>query len=143
MRRISEAGAADPARRCPVRASACRASLVGRVESLGWILPIDDTHFRIYVAGRVREKGELRRMRSRLDGKLWEELDGGGAPRSFPATTRRRPARARSRCHSEEHLGDSDRGIVMLRQFLRQQLELVAQGQRPRGRELSTSKRRR
>ena len=24
------------------------------VESLGWVLPIDDTHFRIYVVGRVR-----------------------------------------------------------------------------------------
>ena len=43
------------------------------VESLGWVLPIDDHRFRIYVVGRVREAGELRRMRSRLNGKLWEE----------------------------------------------------------------------
>ena len=46
----------------------------GMVESLGWMLPIDDHSFRIYVVGRVREKGELFRMRSRLNGKLWEEL---------------------------------------------------------------------
>jgi hypothetical protein len=29
----------------------------GRVESIGWTLPLDDTHYRIYTAGRVREKG--------------------------------------------------------------------------------------
>jgi hypothetical protein len=27
----------------------------GVVESIGWVLPIDDTHFRIYVAGRVEQ----------------------------------------------------------------------------------------
>ena len=48
---------------------------VGMVESLGWVLPIDDHSFRIYVVGRVREAGELHRMRSRPDGKkLREEL---------------------------------------------------------------------
>jgi hypothetical protein len=31
-----------------------------RVESLGWTLPIDDTHYRIYTAGRVRERGSCR-----------------------------------------------------------------------------------
>ena len=44
------------------------------VESLGWVLPIDDHSFRIYVVGRVKEKGELVKMRSRLNGKLWEHL---------------------------------------------------------------------
>jgi hypothetical protein len=29
----------------------------GRVESIGWTLAVDDTHYRIYTAGRVREKG--------------------------------------------------------------------------------------
>ena len=56
------------------RAGVAGASLFGRVELIGWTLPIDDTHFRIYVAGRVRETGELRRMRSRQGGKLWEQL---------------------------------------------------------------------
>jgi hypothetical protein len=37
----------------------------GMVESLGWVLPIDDHSFRIYVVGRVKEQGELQRMRSR------------------------------------------------------------------------------
>ncbi len=45
-----------------------------RVESIGWVLPIDDTNFRLYVAGRVREAGALQRIRSRQGGKLWHEL---------------------------------------------------------------------
>ena len=35
--------------------------------------------------------------------------------------------------HSEEHLATSDRGIVMLRRLLRQQLEAVARGDNPAG----------
>src|SRR5437762_12839074 len=46
----------------------------GRVESIGWVVPIDDTHFRIYTAGRVSERGELGRGRSKMNGKFWREL---------------------------------------------------------------------
>ena len=72
------------------RAGVAGASLFGRVESIGWTLPIDDTHFRIYVAGRVRETGELRRMRSRQGGKLWSSAHARGAsrlPGDFEAQT--------------------------------------------------------
>jgi nitrite reductase/ring-hydroxylating ferredoxin subunit len=70
FRRISEAGL-PTLRVIP----SPRVGRFGMVESLGWVLPIDDHSFRIYVVGRVREAGELHRMRSRPDGKkLWEEL---------------------------------------------------------------------
>jgi len=42
-----------------------------RVESIGWTLPIDDTSFRIYVAGRVKQSGDIGRMRSKFNGKFW------------------------------------------------------------------------
>ena len=77
------------------RAGAAGPLAPGRVESIDWTLPIDDTHYRIYVAGRVREKGELRRMRSRRAASSGRS----SRPRSIgdsPVTTRRRPARARS-----------------------------------------------
>ena len=32
-----------------------RVAQFARVESIGWTLPIDDTSFRIYVAGRVKQ----------------------------------------------------------------------------------------
>ena len=61
--------AADAAR----RAQSAGRTLRGR-RIPGWTLPIDDTHFRIYVAGKVRTKGELGAKRSRMNGKLWAEL---------------------------------------------------------------------
>jgi hypothetical protein len=68
LRRISEAGLPT------LRVIPSPRWAFGRVESLGWVLPIDDHSFRIYVVGRVREAGELRRMRTRMNGKLWEEM---------------------------------------------------------------------
>ena len=51
-----------------------RVSEFARVGSIGWVLPIDDTSFRIYTCGRTREKGSMIKGRSRLNGKLWEDL---------------------------------------------------------------------
>ena len=69
LRRISEA-ALPTLRAIP----SPRIGQYGRLESLGWVLPMDDHHFRIYSVGRVRAAGDLVRVRSRLNGKLWEAL---------------------------------------------------------------------
>ncbi len=94
-----------------------RVGKYGRVESLGWILPIDDHHFRIFVVGRVTEVGELSKMRSRASPGDYEAMVSQGKVAK----------------HSEEHLAMSDRGIVMLRRFLQGQLETVARGEDPAG----------
>ncbi|MBL8379217.1 MAG: aromatic ring-hydroxylating dioxygenase subunit alpha [Burkholderiales bacterium] len=104
----------------------------GRVESLGWILPIDDHHFRIFVVGRVTEPGELVKMRSRLGGKLWEELTPAEHQR-FPGDYEAQVSQGKIAWHSEEHLAQSDRGIVMLRRLLEKQLARVAAGGDPAG----------
>ena len=104
----------------------------GRVESIGWVLPIDDHSFRIYVVGRVREKGELYRMRSRLNGKLWEELTEEEHQR-FPGDYEAQVNQGRIAWHSEEHLATSDRGIVMLRRLLQKQLDAISEGGDPAG----------
>ena len=127
LRRISEAGL-PTLRVIP----SPRIGRYGRVESLGWVLPIDDHSFRIYVVGRVREDGELVRMRSRLNGKLWEELTED-EHRRFPGDYEAQVSQGVIAHHSEEHLATSDRGIVMLRRLLQQQLDAVAQGRDPAG----------
>ena len=127
LRRISEAGL-PTLRVIP----SPRIGRYGRVESLGWILPIDDHSFRIYVVGRVREEGELARMRSRLNGKLWEDLSEE-EHRQFPGDYEAMTSQGKVARHSEEHLATTDRGIVMLRRFLHKQLDAVAQGQDPAG----------
>jgi phenylpropionate dioxygenase-like ring-hydroxylating dioxygenase large terminal subunit len=104
----------------------------GMVESLGWILPIDDEHFRIYVVGRVREKGELHKMRSRLNGKLWEELTPQ-EHQQFPGDYEAMTSQGKTAKHSEEFLATSDIGIVKLRRLLEAQLTAIAEGKNPAG----------
>lgn len=127
FRRISEAGL-PTLRVIP----SPRVGKYGRVESLGWVLPIDDHHFRIYVVGRVRQEGELAGMRSRLNGKLWEELteeEHQVYPGDYEAMVSQGPVAK----HSDEHLATTDRGIVMLRRLLQKQLEVVLGGGDPAG----------
>ncbi len=127
FRRISQAGV-PTLRVIP----SPRLGRFGRVESIGWILPIDDHSFRIYVVGRVNEVGELARMRSRMNGKLWEELSEA-EHQKMPGDYEAMVSQGRIARHSEEHLATSDRGIVMLRRYLQQQVDRVAQGQDPAG----------
>ncbi|MDM0043047.1 aromatic ring-hydroxylating dioxygenase subunit alpha [Variovorax dokdonensis] len=127
FRRISQAGV-PTLRVIP----SPRVGRYGRLESLGWILPIDDHSFRIFVVGRVSEKGDLTRMRSRMNGKLWEELteeEHQRMPGDYEAMVSQGPIAL----HSEEHLATSDRGIVMLRRFLKEQLECMKAGGDPAG----------
>jgi phenylpropionate dioxygenase-like ring-hydroxylating dioxygenase large terminal subunit len=104
----------------------------GMVESIGWTVPIDDTHYRIYVAGRVREKGELTRFKSRYNGKTWAELTPEEHQR-FPGDTEAQVGQGAITFHSEEHLMSSDQGVAMLRQMFQRQLEALAAGKDPVG----------
>ena len=103
-----------------------------RVEAIGWILPIDDTHFRIYVAGRVKEKGEMGKGRSRMNGKLWKDLTPE-EHQKFPGDYEAMVGQGPITLHSEEHLATSDQGVVMLRRLVQRQLDAVASGGDPAG----------
>jgi nitrite reductase/ring-hydroxylating ferredoxin subunit len=103
-----------------------------KVESLGWVLPIDDTHYRIYTAGRVTERGALQEIRSRQGGKRWEELSAA-EHREFPGDYEAQTGQGAITLHSEEHLATSDKGIALLRRFMEKQLGIVAEGGDPAG----------
>ena len=102
------------------------------MESIGWVLPIDDASFRIYTTGRVRHAGDLARVRSRLNGKRWEELTEAEHQR-FPGDYEAQVGQGPIAMHSEEHLVSSDRGVSLVRRILRHQLEIVAAGHDPVG----------
>ena len=104
----------------------------GMVESIGWTVPIDDTHYRIYVAGRVKKKGELTRFKSRYNGKTWAELTPE-EHQQFPGDTEAQVGQGPITFHSEEHLMSSDQGISMLRILLQRQVDAVAAGKDPIG----------
>jgi hypothetical protein len=103
-----------------------------RVETIGWVLPIDDTSFRIYTAGRVTSAGDIGRMRSRLNGKLWEELTPEEHQR-FPGDYEAQVGQGAITAHSEENLVSSDKGVAMVRQLLKRQLDAIARGGDPCG----------
>ena len=96
------------------------------------VLPIDDTNFRIYVAGRVRNKGDIGRMRSKMGGKFWWELTEEEHQR-YPGDYEAQVGQGPITIHSEEHFAQTDRGILMLRRMLQAQLDAVAQGSDPIG----------
>ncbi|MEO5881548.1 MAG: aromatic ring-hydroxylating dioxygenase subunit alpha, partial [Caldimonas sp.] len=104
----------------------------GPVESIGWVLPIDDSSFRIYVAGRVKQPGDIGRMRSKMNGKFWWELSEA-EHRDFPGDYEAQVSQGRIAAHSAEHLRTSDRGVALLRRFLREQLAALARGDDPSG----------
>ncbi|MEO6363422.1 MAG: aromatic ring-hydroxylating dioxygenase subunit alpha, partial [Caldimonas sp.] len=102
----------------------------GPVESIGWVLPIDDTHFRIYVAGRVKQSGDIGRMRSQMNGKFWWELSDD-EHRQYPGDYEAQTSQGSITAHSAEHLRTSDRGVALIRRCLREQMERVAAGDDP------------
>jgi phenylpropionate dioxygenase-like ring-hydroxylating dioxygenase large terminal subunit len=104
----------------------------GPCSLLGWVLPLDDTSFRIYSAGRVREKGALGAIRSRFNGRLWSELTAEEHQR-FPGDFEAQVSQGAITLHSEEHLVSADRGIAMLRTLLERQVKAVASGADPIG----------
>lgn len=99
---------------------------------IGWVLPIDDTSFRIYTAGKVAARGDLQKIRSRMNGKLWEELSDA-EHQLFPGDYEAQKSQGDITWHNHEHLARSDIGIVMLRRYMLRQVEIVAEGGDPAG----------
>jgi nitrite reductase/ring-hydroxylating ferredoxin subunit len=109
-----------------------RADTEGPCSLLGWVLPIDDTNFRIYSAGRVTEPGQLAKIRSHYAGRLWQELTAEEHQR-MPGDFETQVSQGAISFHSEEHLNSSDRGISMLRKVYRDQLTALSEGKDPIG----------
>ena len=109
-----------------------RVAQFARVESIGWVLPIDDTSFRIYVAGRVKQPGEISGMRSKFGGKYWWDLTAEEHQR-MPGDYEAQVGQGVITVHSEEHLTSTDKGVAMIRRLLRRQVPAVAEGRDPAG----------
>jgi hypothetical protein len=95
-------------------------------------LPIDDTSFRIYVAGRVKKSGDIGGMRSKFNGQFWWDMSEP-EHQQFPGDYEAQVGQGPVTLHSEEHFGQSDRGIVMIRRMLSDQIQAIAAGRDPIG----------
>jgi phenylpropionate dioxygenase-like ring-hydroxylating dioxygenase large terminal subunit len=105
-------------------------SRYGKSESVSWLLPVDDTHHMLYAV--LKKAPGWTRAFTRPGGKSWDEMteaEHQQFPDDFEAQTGQGPITL----HSEEHLGTTDQGLVMLRRLLLQQAEAVAEGKDPVG----------
>ncbi|MBN9428627.1 MAG: aromatic ring-hydroxylating dioxygenase subunit alpha [Burkholderiales bacterium] len=99
-----------------------------------WMVPIDDTHHCLYYASRVPADfaGTIGRAKPANRAKVWSEMteaEHQAEPDDWEAQLGQGPIAA----HSDEHLVSSDRGVVMYRRLLRQQIQIVRDGGDPIG----------
>ena len=109
-------------------------------EALGFIMPIDDTHFRIYTVGRTTVKGRV----FTIPPEIFQEFARAGSnmPNWFQMTEEERRAKPGDweaqtgqgpiTIHSEEHLLSSDRGVILVRKMLYEQLNRMERGENPK-----------
>src|SRR5258708_9322226 len=90
-----------------------RVAQFARVESIGWTLPIDDTSFRIYVAGRVKQSGDIGRMRSKLNEKFWWDMTEQ-EHQQFPGDYEAQVGQGTVTLHSQNHFVQLSPSILLL-----------------------------
>jgi len=103
----------------------------GKSNSLGFVVPVDDSHCRIISVRRTSDP-ESAFLPYLTNGKKWSEMtieERQDFPNDFEAQMGQGPISL----HSDEHLATSDKGIAMQRRMLTQQINLVAQGDDPVG----------
>jgi hypothetical protein len=110
----------------------------GTPKNVGWVVPVDDTSFRLIHDMRVPKdfKGRMPRFR---DGKRWSELSEE-EHQKFPGDWEAQVGQGGISYHSEENLASSDVGIVRLRRLMQEQIKIVQEGGDPLGVEFDPAK---
>ncbi len=103
----------------------------GPSRRIGWVVPVDDTHHRLFHIRRA-PKDYVRPPLLPFNGRTWSELTEE-EHRQTPGDWEAQVGQGPISLHSEEHLASSDKGVVMLRRILRQEIRKVAAGQDPMG----------
>lgn len=105
--------------------------------TMGWVVPVDDTHHRRFHVMRVPADSDPyvtrpRQMYTEQRPKAWidmTEMEHQQWPSDWEAQGGQGPITL----HTEEHLATSDQGIAMLRRLMRKQIRLVQEGGDPIG----------
>ncbi len=105
----------------------------GVAESMGWLVPVDDTHHRTFHITRMPEDFDgVPLVTAPVLEKKWADMTEDERWRA-PGDWEIQMGQGPITLHGEERLAASDRGVVMLRRLLREQLELVREGGDPIG----------
>jgi nitrite reductase/ring-hydroxylating ferredoxin subunit len=105
----------------------------GKARGVQWWMPTGDLEYILYNV-QVTKGAELKRARVTLtaDGKSWDQMSEQER-QDHPADFEAQLGQGRMSLHSDEHLAQSDAGIVMLRRLLQQQIRVVQEGGNPVG----------
>jgi phenylpropionate dioxygenase-like ring-hydroxylating dioxygenase large terminal subunit len=105
----------------------------GKARGVQWWMPTGDLEYILYNV-QVTKSAELKRARVTLtaDGKSWDQMSEQER-QDHPADFEAQLGQGRMSLHSDEHLAQSDAGIVMLRRLLQQQIRVVQEGGNPVG----------
>ncbi|QNA92144.1 MULTISPECIES: aromatic ring-hydroxylating dioxygenase subunit alpha [unclassified Microbacterium] len=104
----------------------------GQTNMIGWVVPMDDTHFRIFTVARDSDPDFLAKLRSTHEGKPWKELTDLEHQR-LPGDYEAQKSQGAISLHSEDHLTTTDQGIAMIRRMMAKQHRAVAGGGDPVG----------
>jgi phenylpropionate dioxygenase-like ring-hydroxylating dioxygenase large terminal subunit len=104
---------------------------LGRGSLIGWHVPVDDAQFRIIVGMKTRQPVEFSGFKQ-YNGKSWNDASEQER-QDFPGDYEAQFGQGPVTFHSEEHLATTDRGVVMFRRLLTQQIQIVQQGGDPMG----------
>jgi len=102
----------------------------GQSAGISWVVPVDDSHYVQAMVAKIPESLAFRGMR--FNGKTWAEMTQEEHQRT-PGDYEAQAGQGPISLHSEEHLVTSDRGVMMQRRLLMQQIEVVAKGGDPLG----------
>ncbi len=104
----------------------------GQTNMIGWVVPMDDTNFRIFTVARDSDPDFLGKLRSTHEGKPWKELTDQEHQR-LPGDYEAQKSQGAISLHSEDHLTTTDQGIAMIRRMMAKQHRAVAGGGDPVG----------
>jgi nitrite reductase/ring-hydroxylating ferredoxin subunit len=104
----------------------------GQTNMIGWVVPMDDTNFRIFTVARDADPDFLAKLRSTHEGKPWKELTDLEHQR-LPGDYEAQKSQGPISLHSEDHLTTTDQGIAMIRRMMAKQHRAVAAGGDPVG----------
>jgi nitrite reductase/ring-hydroxylating ferredoxin subunit len=105
---------------------------MGPCSMLGWVVPSDDTNFRIYTLFKATGPDALDNMRSTFGGKMWSELTPEEHQR-HPGDYEAQKSQGQISLHTGDHLTTTDQGVTMLRRMMARTAKAVAAGEDPPG----------
>jgi hypothetical protein len=112
----------------------------GRAESIGWLVPVDDTHHRTFHVTRMpKDFDGVPLVTAPILQKPWSEMNEDERWET-PGDWEIQKSQGPITLHSEEHLATSDKGVIMLRRLLKNQIKIVQEGGDPIGVKFDTEK---